>query len=180
MQARQAEQRDRRAERETSCRRHDHDPFTRPLPDPVGYGTVPLAGFRVRALPGSAAEAEERQAEAATRRAITRAHEGRPPPPRKHPRWRQPVAACRASRPPIPPLCITLRSGVPSAAPSRHRLASRTAATRVLTVRRRSHRVRVLAMFYSSCFAIRVSALVLTDASPGRGASPTFSLPGKF
>ena len=48
----------------------DHDPFARPLPDPVGYGTVPLAGFRVRALPGSAAEAEERQAEAATRRAI--------------------------------------------------------------------------------------------------------------
>jgi len=70
VQARQAEQRDRRAERETSCRRHDHDPFARPLPDPVGYGTVPLTGFRVRALPGSAAEAEERQAEAVTRRAI--------------------------------------------------------------------------------------------------------------
>jgi len=70
VQARQAEQRDLRAERKPSCRRHDHDPFARPLPDAVGYGTVPRAGFRVRAPPGSAAEAEERQAEAATRQAI--------------------------------------------------------------------------------------------------------------
>jgi hypothetical protein len=45
-------------------------PSARPLPDPAGYGTVPLAGFRVSTLPGSAAEAEERQAEAVTRRAI--------------------------------------------------------------------------------------------------------------
>lgn len=45
-------------------------PYASGLPDPVEYGTVALAGFRVTALPGSAAEAEERDAEAATRRAI--------------------------------------------------------------------------------------------------------------
>ena len=45
-------------------------PYARGLPEPVEYGTVPLAGFRVTALPGSAAEAEEREAEAATRRAM--------------------------------------------------------------------------------------------------------------
>ena len=45
-------------------------PYARGVPDPVEYGTVPLAGFRVTALPGSAAEADEREAEAATRRAL--------------------------------------------------------------------------------------------------------------
>jgi len=47
-------------------------PYVQGLPDPIEHGTVPLAGFRVTALPGSAAEAEERDAEAATRRAIPR------------------------------------------------------------------------------------------------------------
>ncbi len=45
-------------------------PYARGVPDPVECGTVPLAGFRVTALPGSAAEADEREAEAATRRAL--------------------------------------------------------------------------------------------------------------
>ncbi len=47
-------------------------PCARSLPDPVGNGTVPLAGFRVTPLPGSAAEAEDREAEQAARQALPR------------------------------------------------------------------------------------------------------------
>ena len=72
-------------------------PYARGVPDPVEYGTVPLAGFRVTALPGSAAEAEERKAEAATRR-HARAQTSRALPARNCPRWIHPVDARRLSR----------------------------------------------------------------------------------
>jgi len=82
-------------------------PYVLPLPDPVGYGTVPLAGFRVTALPGSPAEAEERQAEAATRRAMPALGRVGRYRLESTPGWGHPVATHRVSRPPIPPPRIT-------------------------------------------------------------------------
>jgi hypothetical protein len=99
-------------------------PRARPLPDPVEYATIPLIGFRVIAQPGPAAEAEDREAGTATRRATPAAGRYRlENAPEGGTRWvRIGRADCRPCRPRITP-----RSGTSSAASSPLRLASRTA-----------------------------------------------------
>jgi hypothetical protein len=47
-------------------------PYDEPLPEETGYGTVPLAGFRLTSLPGSAAEARERAAQRAAQQFASR------------------------------------------------------------------------------------------------------------
>ena len=68
-------------------------PCARSLPDPVGNGTVPLAGFRVTPLPGSAAEAEDREAEQAARQALPPDRQSQPLPAQTRPGRRPQLGA---------------------------------------------------------------------------------------